>query len=110
MMKRLSATAFVFFCLIGSLAFAAGLDEAKASGQVGERADGYIGAVASNPSAEIIALVDSVNRQRKEKYQSIAVKNGQSLDVVEKLAASKLKERLSNGQFYMDAGGGWKKK
>lgn len=110
MTKYFFALAIALFSLSASPAFATDFESAKTSGQVGERADGYIGAVASNPSAEILDLIDSINRQRREEYQKVAAKNGQSLDVVEKLAATKLKERLPGGQYYMDAGGSWKQK
>lgn len=110
-MKHKLAVLAMAFSLLAAPAFAISLDEARASGQVGERPDGYIGAVSSAPSADVIKLVDSTNRQRKAEYQKLAAQNGQSVTVIEKLSAEKLKnERLKPGQYYMDAGGGWKKK
>lgn len=109
-MKRIFALAALTLSLAAFPAFAIDLDSAKAQGLVGERADGYIGAVTSAPSAEVVSLIDSINRQRKTVYQQTAAGNGQTLSVVEKLAADKLKARLASGQFYMDGSGSWKKK
>lgn len=109
-MKRIFALAAILFSAIAAPALALDLDGAKAQGLVGERPDGYVGAVSSNPSGEVATLVSSVNTARKQQYTSIATKNAQPLTVVEKLAAEKLIQRLGSGQYYMDKGGNWVKK
>lgn len=109
-MKRLFALVTVLLTVMAIPAFAASLDDAKAQGLVGERIDGYVGAVASNPSGEISSLVSSINAARKAEYAKIAAKNGQPVSVVEKLAAAKLIERLGAGQYYTDKGGNWIRK
>lgn len=109
-MKRLFAFLTVLLAVTAVPAWAISLDDAKAKGLVGERLDGYIGAVASNPSSEVANLVSSINAARKEEYAKIAARNGQPVSVVEKLAAAKLIERTSGGQYYMDKGGNWLKK
>lgn len=109
-MKRMIALMTVTLSLAAMPAWAISLDDARSQGLVGERADGYIGAVTSAPSAEVVSLVDSVNRQRKVEYQKVAAQNGQTVAIVEKLAGDKLRARLGGGQFYMDASGSWKRK
>lgn len=109
-MKRLFATVAVLLTVIAFPALALSLEEAKSQGLVGERLDGYISAVSSNPSAEVTRLVSEVNAKRKEAYAQIAAKNGQPVAVVEKLAAAKLVERAERGHYYMDVGGNWKRK
>ena len=52
------------------------LDDAKRLGQVGERFDGYVGAVESRPSDATRRLVTEINARRKQEYQAIAAKNG----------------------------------
>lgn len=94
--------------LFASAAFALDLNSAKAQGLVGEKRDGYLGAVTGNAEAQ--ALADAINAKRKQEYQSIAAQNGQPLNVVEKLAASKAYEMTPKGQYLMDAGGAWVKK
>ncbi len=85
------------------------LDQAKASGVVGEQSDGYLGAVSSSPSGEVQALVSSINQKRKEKYQSIAQRRGTSLKAVEALAGKTAIEKTEAGQ-YVNLGSGWQRK
>jgi uncharacterized protein YdbL (DUF1318 family) len=83
------------------------LDSAKSQGLVGENANGYIGAVQS--SGEVNTLVNSINAQRKAKFQEIATRNNTSLDAVEKLAGKKAIEKSEPGS-YIKLGGTWQKK
>lgn len=108
MIKRSLAIATLLMTTMVFPAFAASLDAAKAQGLVGERTDGYIGAVAGG--GEAASVVDEINRLRRQEYEKIAANNGQSISVVEKLAAQKLLSRVQPGQYYMDASGSWKKK
>ena len=85
-------------------AFALELDEAKAAGLVGETNMGYIAAV--KPSAEVDALVMSINSQRKVYYQEIASKNGITLQAVEARAGLKAIEKTAPGG-YINTGDGW---
>ena len=88
-------------------AFALELDEAKSTGLVGETNMGYIAAV--KPSAEVDALVVSINSQRKVYYQDIATKNGISLQAVEARAGLKAIEKTAPGD-YVNTGDGWLRK
>jgi uncharacterized protein YdbL (DUF1318 family) len=85
-------------------AIALELDEAKAAGLVGETNMGYIAAV--KPSAEVDALVMSINSQRKVYYQEIASKNGITLQAVEARAGLKAIEKTVPGG-YINTGDGW---
>jgi len=106
MMRMLSV--FVALAAMGSAAFALDLQSAKMQGLVGEKTDGYIGAVSSTPEAA--ALVQTINAQRQQAYQGISKENGQPLSVVQGLAAKKLYEKLQGGEYYQAADGSWKKK
>ncbi len=86
------------------------LSDAKRVGSVGERPDGYLGLVSPNADASARALVTRINAARKEEYQRIAAKNGQAVDVVEKLAAKKVFEMAPAGTYFLDASGGWTQK
>ncbi len=109
-MKRLNVFFAALLCvLMASPAYALNLSQGKSQGLVGERLDGYIGAV-SSASPEVQQLVSEVNRARKAEYLKIASQNGQPISVVEKLAAKKLIERADPGTYYMNAGGTWEKK
>ena len=68
------------------VAFASPLDQAKASGQLGERPDGYLGLVNPAAPADVKAVMNDINGKRKAEYQGIAKKNGTELRAVEVLA------------------------
>lgn len=89
-------------------AFAIDLQSAKAQGLVGETPGGYLDAV-SSPSPEVRALIESINVQRKAKYQEIATRNKTSLQAVEQLAGKKAIEKSEAGS-YIKLGGSWQKK
>lgn len=110
-MKR--HTLILFLCLGLSLlfatsAFALSLDEAKASGLVGETQSGYLGAV--KPSPEVQALVSDINQKRKDKYAEIAKKNGSPVAAVEALAAKKAIQETPAGYYVQTPSGQWEKK
>ena len=88
-------------------AFALDLGSAKSSGLVGETSTGYVAAIKS--SAEVDALVSSINSQRKVQYQQIASNNGISLDAVEARAGQKAIAKTPPGQ-YVNSGSGWQQK
>ncbi len=107
-------TLFVAAALAASLlliapdnAQADALDAAKAAGHVGERFDGYLGAVTSNPPADVARLVEEINAQRRAKYLAIAEKNGTSVAAVAALAAKKLVEEAPSGHYVMPKPGPW---
>lgn len=86
------------------------LDEARGDGLVGERPDGYVGLIDSSPSAELKDLIESINRQRRDRYAEIARRNQQPRSVVERLAGLKVREELAPGSYYMDDQGQWRRK
>ncbi|MCD6035125.1 MAG: uncharacterized protein K0R63_866 [Rickettsiales bacterium] len=101
----------VALMLLAPAAYAIDIDSAKAKGLVGERPDGYLGAVSSSADAETKALVEEINTKRRAKYQQVSQENNQQLRVVEKVAGEKaIKEHVSPGEYYMDASGKWVKK
>lgn len=104
LMQRAVAAAFMALVLFGSSAYAMTLQEAKAAGLLGEKADGYVGVVSATPEANQIAA--SVNAQRRAAYQDMATRNGTSLDAVEALAGQTAINKTPGGQ-YVDPGGGW---
>jgi len=84
------------------------LDDAKAAGLVGEKADGYVGAVSGDASVK--GLIDQINQGRRAKYAEIASKRGAPVDAVAAIAGKMLVERTPSGQFVMGGGGQWTKK
>ncbi len=84
------------------------LDETKARGLVGEKSNGYLGAV--NPSnAEAQAVIVSVNQKRRQAYEDIAKRNLTSVQTVETLAGDKFIQNAKQGHF-IERPSGWIRK
>lgn len=82
---------------------------AKQAGLIGERPDGLIGAVIPNPSVEIENLIASTNQGRLDVYRETAEKQNLPLETVQKIAAEKLLNLTSPGDYIL-SGGKWVKK
>lgn len=108
---RLAAAALTTAVLMGLAGpvFAISLDAARAQGLVGETMSGYIAPVQS-PSADVQALVNQVNAQRRAHYQSIAGRNGVGIEEVGRLTAEKIINGLPGGAFFQSANGAWRQK
>ena len=107
--RRLAAVglAVLLALLVAPAAYADALGDAKASGYVGERPDGYLGVVSANARADAKALVNSINAKRKQHYAKIAAREGLDTVAVAARAGAKLRDRAPPGHFVMTAGGGW---
>ena len=68
--------------LLATPAWALSLDDAKRQGLVGERSNGYLGIVVSNPSGDVKALVAEINGKRKQAYQESATSAGVELRII----------------------------
>lgn len=105
---KLALVAFALFMSVSIASAALNIDAAKQDGLVGERPDGLLGAVSG--SAEVDALVNSVNAQRMAKYNAIAQKNGTPVNQVQAVAGQSLIAKTPPGQYIMNSAGGWQKK
>jgi uncharacterized protein len=92
MKKSFLFTALLAATLMAQPAMALDLKDARAQGLVAETPEGYIKAV--TPSAEVNALVKSVNDKRRAEYTRISRENGQPIDVVGRLAAPEIAKNL----------------
>lgn len=82
----------------------------RATGQVGEQADGYLGLVGSAP-ASLRAQVDAVNIKRRAYYTEIAARRGAKIEEVAATTACEiLASRVGPGQYYRLADGVWRKR
>ena len=82
----------------------------RASGQVGEQADGYLGLVGS-ASADIRAQVDSVNIKRRAYYTDLAAKRGAKIEEVAATTACELfRTKVAPGQYYRLPDGVWRQR
>lgn len=108
--RMLIAGGLVLAALGGGMAIAQGEDgvvaAARASGDVGEQADGYLGFVTA-PSGAVKAAVDAVNIKRRAIYTDIAAKQNATVqEVAAARGCDQLAKRVAPGQKYK-AGGGW---
>lgn len=114
MLKKLIAMMLVAFMAVSAapITASAGIDlaSAKAQGLVGERPDGLVGTVDPSAGADVKALVQSTNDERRKTYGEIAAKNGTSIDKVMAVAGADLIKRTPPGQYIMTAAGKWVKK
>lgn len=109
-MKKLAAFALITLTgvVMSVAAFAMDLQSARNSDVVGERLDGYVEVL--KPSAEASELASDVNARRLAEYQRISNENKQPVEIVAKLAAKQIIERLQSGQFYQSPDGQWVRK
>jgi uncharacterized protein YdbL (DUF1318 family) len=107
---RVLAITLMTLCSAALPALAQSLDQAKAAGLVGEKVDGFVGVVDANAPAEVRAMVERINAERRAKYAEIAQKQNAPMDAVAKIAGQKLIERAPSGQYVLGADGRWRQK
>ena len=82
----------------------------RATGQVGEQADGYMGLVGSAP-ADIRSRVDAVNIQRRAFYTSRAAERRVTIEEFAASTACEIfRERVGPGQYYRLTDGVWRRR
>jgi uncharacterized protein YdbL (DUF1318 family) len=79
---------------------------ARASGQIGERTDGYLGVVGAETPA-LKALVNSINIQRKAKYTQSAAA-GATVEQFAFTSGCNLILKTEPGEKYQAPDGNWK--
>lgn len=86
------------------------VDAAKAAGQIGEQADGYLGLVSGSAPGDLKAAMDEINAGRARAYADIASKTGVSPSAAGEATARQLFARMPPGQWYKPLDGSWTKK
>ena len=102
---------------VGAALFAAGAAFAqdasaslRASGEVGEQADGYLGVVGDAP-ANVRDQVSAINIKRRAFYTDIARNQGATVqEVAVKTACELFQNKVRDGQFYQLPDGVWRKR
>jgi len=82
-----------------------GVSAAIAAGQVGERADGYLG-VRGAVSDAVKAEVEQINIKRRALYTSRAQERGVAVEAIAAATACQAMQRVGVGQAY-NLGGSW---
>ncbi len=110
----LTAVALLAFTLSALVATPASalpeaLEDAKASGAIGEQADGYLG-VRTKVSADVQAALDGVNSQRSAEYAKIAEKRGTDPTAAAAVTGARLLGREPAGHWIRDKNAKWVQK
>jgi uncharacterized protein YdbL (DUF1318 family) len=87
----------------------AAVDAARASGQVGERYDGYLG-VAAPVSGAVRSQVATINIRRRSLYSNLAASRGVSPGDVGVTAGCQLLARVAVGEAYLWTDGVWRRR
>ena len=113
-LKLMIAAGIGLAALAGGTAYAYVMQDAaaqlRASGVVGEQADGYLGLVGS-ASADVRAQMDSVNIQRRAAYTTLASQRGATIEEVAAATACQIfSSRVGPGQYYRLPDGVWRRR
>lgn len=114
-MKMMVAVGLGLAVLAGSTAYAYVLQgdaaaQLRASGQVGEQSDGYLGLVGS-ASADVRARMDAVNIQRRAAYTQLASQRGATIEEVAAATACQIfRSRVGPSQYYRLPDGIWRQR
>lgn len=79
---------------------------ARAAGQVGEKADGYLGFVTA-PSGDLRAMVEDLNIKRRALYSEKAQAAGATMEEYAFTTGCRLISQTAPGEKYEGPGGGW---
>jgi uncharacterized protein YdbL (DUF1318 family) len=84
--------------------------ELRATGKVGEQADGYLGVVGSADAA-LRRQVDAINIKRRAYYTDLAAKRNAKIEEVAAATACQLfATKVQPGQYYRLPDGEWRKR
>ena len=87
------------------------IDAAKASGSVGEQADGFLGFRTPTSDTGLQAAVTSTNEARRAAYARRAAEAGTSAEVAgARMFETLLLARVASGEWYRNAQGRWVQK
>jgi len=79
---------------------------ARAAGMVGEQPDGYLGVVGAG-TAEVRALVNAINIQRKAAYTQKAQASGATVEQMAFTSGCNLIQQTAAGEKYKTPAGAW---
>ena len=107
---RLSLLAALTVALTRAVAPASAqsLDQLRQSGAIGERFDGI--AVVRQGGASAQAIVDQINRKRRQIYAKRASQQGVSVDQVGRVYAKSIIGKAPRGTWLLDESGRWRRK
>ena len=106
---RFAAVGFAVALAGAAVAQSRSADSLRASGQVGEQADGFMACV-QTCDAPTRADIAEINAKRANAYRDIAQRTGVTEAAAGQAAAQKVIGGLSSGEWYRPLNGGWTRK
>lgn len=83
----------------------------RATGQVGEQANGYLGIVGGNVAADLRARMNAINVRRRASYTDLAGRRGATIEEVGATMACELfRTSVLPGQYYRLPDGIWRQR
>ncbi len=101
---------FLLSILLSPTSWALSLSDAKGQQLVGEGTSGYLLPIKKPVSAEVKALIGTINQKRKQTYAAIAQKNNLSVKKVSAMAYRKAIKKTASGHAFQAPDGSWKTK
>ena len=95
---------------VGTLSVEPAIPLAKRAGWIGERTDGYLGAVRVDTPADVQEIVLKANEERHVRFVEIAEARGAALAVVEIVAGKKFIAETAPGEYVQNDKGEWVRK
>jgi uncharacterized protein YdbL (DUF1318 family) len=91
-------------------AWAIDIHTAKDQGLVGESNTGYLAAVSTPASAEVQALIETVNAKRRSQFEKTAASTTATVEQVRLRFYELAVQKTRPGHYYQDPAGTWIKK
>ncbi|MEL7545566.1 MAG: YdbL family protein [Pseudomonadota bacterium] len=86
------------------------IDAAVSEGLIGERIDGYLGAVASDVEPTLMRKMNDINNQRRALYAQLAEQTNTTTAQVARITGEKQIAKAPPGTHVMTENGGWTRK
>lgn len=86
------------------------IDAAIAEGLIGERIDGYLGAVSGDIDPATMRKMNDINNQRRALYAKLAEDTNTTTAQVARLTGEKQIAKAAPGAYVMTESGGWTRK
>jgi len=86
------------------------LDAPRSTGIVAERWDGYAILRDNTAGADVRAVVETINRKRRDHYSEVARREGTTIESVGRIYAQQIFGQAPAGTWFLGEDGNWKRK
>ena len=86
------------------------LDAPRSTGIVAERWDGYAILRDNTAGVDVRAVVETINRKRRDHYSEVARREGTTIESVGRIYAQQIFNQAPAGTWFLGEDGNWKRK